>query len=150
MANLNAVGTTGETYPLDIERGKIREFARATRSTNPDYLERETPLSPPTFLTVTQFWQPEAGNPWSAAELDGKRVLHAEQQYEFFGPPPSAGTRLMCTSRIENMYTKQGRRGGELTFVVMVTDFTDLEGTLVARATMTGVETARATTEEEQ
>lgn len=150
MANLNAVGTTGVTYPLDVERGKIREFARATRSANPDYLEAETPVSPPTFLTVTSFWQPAAGNPWPAAELDPKRVLHAEQQYEFFGPPPAADTRLQCTSRIENMYTKQGRKGGELTFVVMVTDFTDEAGELVARATMTGVETGRATTEEEQ
>lgn len=148
MANLGAVGTIGETYPLDVERGKIREFARATRSSNPAYLEREAPVAPPTFLTVTNFWQPEAGNPWSAAELDGKRVLHAEQQYEFFGPPPSAGTRLMCTSRIEKMYTKEGRRGGELTFVVMVTDFTDAHGVLVAQATMTGVETARAAKEE--
>ena len=149
MANLNAVGTTGETYPLDVERGKIREFSRATRSTNPAYLERDIPVIPPTFLTVTNFWQPEAGNPWAAAELDGKRVLHAEQQYEFFGPPPVAGTRLMCTSRIDNMYTKEGRRGGELTFVVMVTDFTDADGTLVARATMTGVETAHAAKEEQ-
>lgn len=147
MANMNAVGTTGETYPLDIERGKIREFARATASTNPAFLEREAPVAPPTFLTVTNFWQPEAGNPWAAAELDGKRVLHAEQQYEFFGPPPASGTRLLCTSRIADMYTKQGRKGGELTFVVMITDFTDEAGALVARATMTGVETARAAKE---
>ncbi|MBS1699481.1 MAG: MaoC family dehydratase N-terminal domain-containing protein [Actinobacteria bacterium] len=148
MANLKAVGTVGETFVLDVERGKIREFAGATRSTNPAYLEREAPVSPPTFLTVTNFWQPPAGNPWPAAELDGKRVLHAEQQYEFFGPPPSAGTRLQCTSRIEDMYVKEGRRGGALTFVVMVTDFVDESGTLVARSTMTGVETARAAKED--
>jgi len=148
MANLNAVGTVGETFALDVERGKIREFAKATRSTNPAYLDRAIPVAPPTFLTVTNFWQPSAGTPWSAAELDGKRVLHAEQQYEFFGPPPVAGMHLQCTSRIEDMYVKQGRRGGDLTFVVMVTDFTDEEGTLVARATMTGVETARAAKED--
>ncbi|MEJ1089839.1 MaoC family dehydratase N-terminal domain-containing protein [Microbacterium sp. Mu-80] len=148
MANLNAVGTVGETFVLDVERGKVREFARATRSENPDYLEREVPVSPPTFLTVTNFWQPPAGNPWPAAELDGKRVLHAEQQYEFFGPPPAAGTRLSCTSRIEDMYVKEGRRGGALTFVVMVTDFVDESGVLVARSTMTGVETARAAKED--
>ncbi|MEU4014755.1 MaoC family dehydratase N-terminal domain-containing protein [Microbacterium sp. NPDC028030] len=148
MADLDAVGTVGETYVLDVERGKIREFARATRSGNPAYLEREVPVSPPTFLTVTNLWQPPAGNPWEAAQLDGKRVLHAEQQYEFFGPPPSAGTRLHCTSRIADMYVKEGRRGGALTFVVMVTDFVDEEGVLVARSTMTGVETARAAKEE--
>ena len=51
------------------------------------------------------------------------------------------------TSRITDVYTKQGRRGGEMTFAVMVTDFVDSTGTLVARATMTGVETARPATE---
>lgn len=148
MANLNAVGTVGETFEMDVERGKIREFATATKSTNPAYLDRETPVVPPTFLTVAGFWQPPEGNPWAAAELDGRRVLHAEQQYEFFGPPPSAGTRLQCTSRIEDIYVKEGRRGGALTFVVMVTDFVDESGELVARSTMTGVETAHAAKEE--
>ncbi|MBM4724877.1 dehydratase [Rhodococcus hoagii] len=147
MANADAVGVEGVPFDLDVERGKVREFARATHSTNPDYLEREDAVSPPTFLTTTLHWQPPEGNPWKAVELDGKRGLHAEQQYEFFGPPPKAGTRLRCTSRITDVYTKQGRRGGEMTFAVMVTDFVDPTGTLVARATMTGVETARPATE---
>ena len=147
MANADAVGVEGVPFDLDVERGKIREFAVATRSSNPDYLEGENPVSPPTFLTTTLFWQPEDGNPWAAVELDGKRGLHAEQQYEFFGPPPKAGTRLRCTSRISDIYTKQGRRGGEMTFAVMVTDFVDETGALVARATLTGVETARPATE---
>lgn len=46
------------------------------------------------------------------------------------------------------MYTKQDRRGGEMTFAVMVTDFVDDTGALVALATMAGVETARPATEE--
>lgn len=143
MANADAVGVEGAPFVLDVERGKIREFAHATHSANPEYLDREDPVSPPTFLTTTLFWQPEEGNPWSAVELDQKRGLHAEQQYEFFGPPPAAGTRLTCTSRISDVFTKQGRRGGEMTFAVMVTDFLDDSGQLVARATLTGVETAR-------
>lgn len=86
MANADAVGVEGVPFDLDVERGKVREFARATHSTNPDYLEREDAVSPPTFLTTTLHWQPPEGNPWKAVELDGKRGLHAEQQYEFFGP----------------------------------------------------------------
>src|SRR5690242_6795617 len=112
MANADAVGVEGVPFDLDVERGKVREFARATHSTNPDYLEREDAVSPPTFLTTRLHWQPPEGNPGKAVELDGKRGLHAEQQYEFFGPPPKAGTRLRCTSRITDVYTKEGRRGG--------------------------------------
>ena len=143
MANPAAAGTEGSPFRLDVERGKIREFARATGSTNPAYLEAELPVSPPTFLTTTFFWQPEEADPWSAVELDQTRGLHAEQEFIFFGPPPRAGTKLTCQSRIGEIYTKQGRRGGELTFVVMYTDFHDETGRLVARAKMTGVETAR-------
>jgi hypothetical protein len=69
--------------------------------------------------------------------------MHAEQEYEFFGPPPKAGTRLRCVSKIEQIYEKEGRRGGKLTFLVMVTELRDLEGNLVATARMTGVETSK-------
>ncbi|RIJ76826.1 dehydratase [Nakamurella silvestris] len=148
MANHNAVGTTGEPFRMDLERGKIREFATATGSTNPEYLDPDHPVVPPTFLTTTFFWQTGNSNPWEAVELDQKRGLHAEQEYTFFGPPPRAGTRLTGTSRISEIYTKQGRRGGEMTFVVQLTDFHDETGRLVAQAKMTGVETARPPAEE--
>ncbi|MEV0810448.1 MaoC family dehydratase N-terminal domain-containing protein [Micromonospora sp. NPDC050200] len=143
MANPDAVGTRGAPFRMDVERGKIREFARATRSTNPAYLDAEQPVVPPTFLTTTFFWQSGEADPWPAVELDQRRGLHAEQEYTFFGPPPRAGTRLTCQSHISEIYTKQGRRGGELTFAVMVTEFRDETGRLVAQGRLTGVETAR-------
>ena len=149
MANPKAVGTEGAPFRMDIERGKIREFALATGSTDPAYLEAERPVIPPTFLTTTFFWQTGESDPWPAVELDQRRGLHAEQEYTFFGPPPRAGTRLTCRSRITDVYTKTGRRGGELTFAVMVTDFHDETGRLVAQAKLTGVETARPPQEEE-
>lgn len=78
-ADADAVGVEGVPFVLDVERGKIREFATATGSSNPDYLEREAPVSPPTFLTTTLHWQPSEGNSWKAVELDQKRGLHAER-----------------------------------------------------------------------
>ncbi|NMM83229.1 dehydratase [Rhodococcus sp. SRB_17] len=148
MANKDAVGVTGTPFRLDVERGKVREFAHAIRSTNPEYLDSENPVSPPTFLTTTFFWQSGDQNPWSAVKLNQQRGLHAEQEYTFFGPPPRAGTKLEARSRITDVFTKEGRRGGEMTFAVMVTDFVDENGTLVAQAKMTGVETGRAPSEE--
>lgn len=148
MANMDAVGAEGTPFRLDVERGKVHEFAKATYSTNADYLEREHPVSQPTFLTTTMHWQVGDNNPWSKVELNQQRGLHAEQEYTFFGPPPKAGTKLECRARVTEIFTKQGRRGGEMTFAVMVTDFLDEDGTLVAQAKMTGVETARAPEEE--
>ena len=51
-------------------------------------------------------------NPWALVKMDQKRGMHAEQEYVFHGPPPRAGTRLTCQSRIAEVYEKEGRRGG--------------------------------------
>jgi hypothetical protein len=137
-----ALGRTGEPFTVELERGKVREFARATFSANPSYLEDPRPVVPPTFLTTMSLWASPAADVWSAVDMDQSRGLHAEQEFVFHGPPPRAGDRLTAQSRIADIYTKQGRRGGELTFVVMVTDFRDETGRLVAQARLTGVETA--------
>jgi hypothetical protein len=142
--NKDAVGKTGQPFPLEVERGKIREFARAIRSEDPAYMAGTT--SPPTFLTTIFFWEEwvPGSNPWHLVEMTKERGMHAEQEYVFFGPPPAAGTKLLCQSRIETMYEKEGKRGGAMTFAVMVTEFRDENGKLVAEARMTGVETAHA------
>jgi hypothetical protein len=146
MANERAAGARGASFELVVERGKIREFARATLSSHPAYLHDESPVSPPTFLTTMFFWEEHTArsNPWDLVELDQKRGMHAEQEYIFPGPPPRAGVRLMCTSRIDKVFHKEGRRGGRLTFAVMVTEFRDAAtGAVVAEARMTGVETEK-------
>jgi hypothetical protein len=123
------------------------EFAAATRSDNPAYWADENPVIPATFLATQMFWSAWAGNdanPWDAVEMDQQRGMHAEQEYIFHGPPPRAGTTLTAQSRITDIYSKQGRRGGTLTFAVMVTEFRDEHGTLVAEARLTGVETSQA------
>lgn len=139
----SALGKQGEPFALNVERGKVREFVRALKCDHPDY-QGDNPVVPPTFLTTAFHWEidvPDA-NPWELLRVDQKRGLHAEQEYRFFGPPPRAGARLIGRSRIESIYEKQGRRGGTLTFAVMVTEFFDSAGTLVAEARLTGVETS--------
>jgi hypothetical protein len=142
MVDKAALGAEGTPFTMEIERGKVREFARATHSRHPGYWDDERPVSPPTFLTTQFFWETVASNPWERVQMDQRRGLHAEQEYVFFGPPPSAGTRLTCQSRIAEIYEKEGRRGGTMTFVVMVTEFRDDRGRVVAESRLTGVETA--------
>ena len=146
MMDKSAIGAQGAEFELDVERGKIHEFARAIHATDPAYFRREQQPSPPTFLTTMFFWEElvAGANPWHLVKMDQKRGMHAEQEYIFHGPPPPAGTRLRCRSRIESIYEKAGKRGGSLTFAVMVTEFRDESGKLVAEARMTGVETEHA------
>ena len=149
MVDHDALGATGAPFEMDVERGKIREFARAVRSAHPAYLQAERPVVPPTFLMTSAFWEAEGSNPWRMVQMDQQRGLHAEQEFVFHGPPPRAGTRLSAQSRVERIYTKQGRRGGTLTFAVMVTEFRDPEGTVVAESRLTGVETSRPPEEDD-
>src|SRR5712664_2723528 len=109
MVDPAAVGVTGEPFEIPLERGKVREFARATFSANPSYVEDSAPVVPATFLTTMAFWTGPGSDPWAAVRMDGSRGLHAEQEFVFHGPPPRAGTRLTAQSRITEVYTRQGR-----------------------------------------
>jgi hypothetical protein len=132
-------------YPMPIERGKIREFARATGSSAAEYLENPNPPVPLTFLRTSTFWEPPGSvSPLSGLKLNLSRILHGEQEYEFFGPPPSAGSELTVASHLESVTEKEGRRGGTMRFITVVQDFTDASGKLVARGRSTLIETARA------
>jgi hypothetical protein len=146
MVDHNAVGHVAAPFDLWVERGKVAEFARAIGATDPAHFEAEGAIAPATFLWTMAFWMENVpgADGWAAAQMNPARGLHAEQTYEFFGPPPRAGDRLTARSRIERIHEKASRKGGTLTFVDLVTDFHDADGRLVARAKLTGVETGEA------
>ena len=143
MADQSLVGVTDEPFEMAVERGKIREFARATMSTNREYIAEKVPVSPPTFLASSAFWSPPGNSVFSKVKLDLKRVLHGGVEYVFHGPPPAAGTELTAQTRIAEIYEKDGKRGGTMTFVISVQEFRDASGNLVAEARNTTIETAR-------
>jgi hypothetical protein len=147
MADHSAIGATDEPFTMAIERGKIREFARATMSSHPDYLDDPVPSVPPTFLTTVAFWSPPGQSVFSKVKLDLRRLLHGGQEYTFHGPPPVAGTELTVRTRVDDIYEKEGKRGGTMTFVVTVTEFRDTTGRIVAEARSTAIETGRPATE---
>jgi hypothetical protein len=129
-------------FDMVIERGKIREFARATGSTNPAYLDDEHPPVPPTFLASSALWQPtDVPRAYEALGMDLRRVLHGEQEFRFYGPPVRAGVRLAVEIRIESVTEKVGRRGGTMRVARVATDFADETGRLVAQSFSTTIET---------
>jgi hypothetical protein len=127
---------------MTVELGKVREFARATQATHPHLVDAEAPPITPTFLMSAALWQPpDAPQPYEALGMELERLLHGEQEFEFFGPPPSAGQRLAVEVRIESVSEKQGRRGGVMRVGRIVTDFVDEGGALVAQGRTTAIET---------
>jgi hypothetical protein len=142
VVNKNMVGHEGPKFDVVVERGKVREFARATGSSHPEYVDDPAPVSPPTFLTTTAFWQPpEANDIYRDLDIDLRRLLHGEQEFSFRQEPPTAGTTLHAKTVVEEIYDKEGRRGGVMTFVVLRTDFTDDDGEVLAQSRTTLIET---------
>jgi hypothetical protein len=137
-------GSTGKPFRVVVEEGKLREFARATKSSNPDYLGETPGTSPVTFLASSVFWQGPEHSPWGGATLNWERILHGEQEFTFPGPPPAAGTVLTGEARIDRVYEKDGKRGGTMTFVEVVTEYRDDSGALVAESRSTIIETSQA------
>lgn len=137
-------------FEIHLERGKIREFARATGSTNAAYLG-DDPVIQPTFLTTaTNFWAtPQDTSEMAALDFDPRRVLHGEEEYEFFGSPPRAGQSLSAVARLGERWEKAGKRGGVMRFAKIVIEFRDsASGNLVAEQRTTIIETAKPPTQE--
>lgn len=133
-----------EPFEMPVELGKTREFARATGSRHPQHYLAENAVTPPTFLMTAVFWQSPESNAWPK-DRDMRRVLHASQEFVFPKGPPRVGTKLTGQQRIVDSYTKEGKRGGQMTFTTLLTEYRDEDGQLVAEVRNTLVETSKST-----
>jgi acyl dehydratase len=142
------IGRTGAPVTMHVERGKIREFARAIKDDDPMYFDeahatREAGgiMPPVTFLQTVTHWDND-GSSRVRVPFDLKRVLHGEQEYEFL-KPIHAGDVLTAVSRIVDIYEKPGKRGGSMSFAVTETEYKNERGELVARARHITIETGQ-------
>ena len=129
----------GRPWEVVVERGKIAEFAEAMLSDEPAY-RGPAAIIPPTFLTTAARWAPPGVR--VNVGFDRKRLLHGEQEYTFHAEVPAAGDVLTARERIVERFSKPGKRGGQMRFATVVTEYRDAEGTLVAEAKATFIETA--------
>src|SRR5258706_11063419 len=123
---------------MDVERGKVREYARATGAAWPAYLDGAAAPIPPTFLSTVVFWEslngvldaPEAKAALAASGVhpDVGRLLSVEQEYLFTPPLPHVGDVLETTLRFDGVQAKEGRRGGRMLFVRFAVEFSDPRG----------------------
>lgn len=144
----SSIGMKGQPVTMHIERGKIREFARAIKDDDPIYHDEARAkkeaggiMAPVTFLETLRHWDAD-GRSRPRPPMDLKRVLHGEQEYELL-KPIYAGDVLTAVSRLADVYEKAGKRGGTMTFVVTETEFTNQRGEVVARARAIGIETGQ-------
>jgi len=141
--NKSEIGNTGKPVSMHVERGKIREFARAIKDDNPLYFDEEYAqrtaggiVAPPTFSMTLGFWDDGRNRP--LLTYDVRRLLHGEQEFEYLAPV-HAGDVLTATGRVADVFEKAGSRGGSMTFGVLETTFTNQRGekVLLSRSTLT-------------
>ena len=89
----DSIGLTGPEYEMDIERGKIREFARAMHAPLPEYVDASNPVIPDTFLiTAAYTWgyslERPRGTVFEQIDHDFSVPLHAEESFTFHGSLP--------------------------------------------------------------
>ncbi len=135
------IGTWGPEGIMRIEHGKIAEFARAVKDDAAIYRSGDAPPAPPTFLMTIAHWIGDLGATRQGIKLDYRRLLHGEQEFEYLGPI-RAGDVLRFRSRTKDVFEKQGKRGGTMTFIVGETEFRNQRNEVVAYMRNTAIETA--------
>jgi hypothetical protein len=136
MIDRSWIGHEFAPLTVDVELGRLRQFAKAIGETRPEYIDEAAAQAkgwpsvpvPPTLLFGLEMEQP---NPWAYLEtigVDIARVLHGEQHLTYHA---SAWARDRLTFRysIADIYDK---RQGALEFVTKSTTVTNQRSELVA------------------
>jgi acyl dehydratase len=128
--NKGVIGKEYAPYVVTVERGKIKEFARAIGDLNPFYMddgvgqasEWGDVIAPPTFATT---FRDEAASEALLRDLgtDVSRLLHGEQEFELVRPI-QPGQTYLCRTKVLDVYEKTGKSGA-MAFVVRETTITD-------------------------
>jgi acyl dehydratase len=130
----------GKEYPpfvVTVERGKIKEFARAIGDLSPFYLDDAVGrasewgdiVAPPTFAITFRDDNADTGTVLKDLGVDISRILHGEQEFESY-KPIRPGETYLCRSRITDIYEKTGRSGA-MAFVVREMTVTDPDNEIV-------------------
>lgn len=137
--NTSIKGKEYAPYVVHVERGKIKEFARAIGDLSPFYLDdevgRASPwgdvIAPPTFAITFKDEKADTGSMLKDLGTDISRILHGEQEFEHW-KPIRPGDTLLCRTRIADIYEKSGK-SGPMAFVVRETTITDADNDVVAK-----------------
>ena len=150
----DSIGIVGPDYGMDIERGKIKDFAKAMSAPLPEYIKDSRPIIPATFLlTAAYSWgysmERPRGTVFENIDHDFSVPLHAEESFIFHNALPRAGEHLVCRASVEDVKRKLGGKGGDLTFLTMLTEFYNEAKELIAQERSTTVTTSNAPEEDQ-
>ena len=135
--NRAVIGKEYPPYPVTVERGKIKEFARAIGDLNPFYVDDRVGrasawgdvIAPPTFAVTFRDETADTGALLRDLGTDISRLLHGEQEFEIHRQLVPGETYL-CRTKVVDIYEKTGK-SGPMAFVVRETAVTDASDEIV-------------------
>jgi len=136
MIDRKHIGLELEPHTAEIERGRLKFFAKATGQSDPVYTDevaakaagyRSLP-APPTFLFSMDMEVPNPFELLEEMEIDLGRVLHGEQSFVYH-KDVCAGDAVTFNSKVVDIYDK---KGGALEFVIVDTTARNQNDEIVA------------------
>lgn len=138
MLDRSLIGSVSAPRYVDVEKGRLVDFARAIGETSPVYIDEGAARAaghpaipaPPTFLFSLGLLAPPTSGTLEEMGVPIERLLHGEQQFDYCAPI-HAGDRIKLTTRIENIESK---KGGALELITQVTTAENQHGQAVGAA----------------
>jgi acyl dehydratase len=136
MADKSLIGRSLGVTHADVEKGRLRFFAKAIGENDPVYTDegaaraagyKSLPV-PPTFLMCLSGEGRDIAEQLDIYGFDLGRILHAEQAFDYH-QPAVAGDVLTFDSKVVDVYEKAG---GRLQFVVNEIRVTNQDGEHIA------------------
>ena len=132
MIDRNHIGKMFRPLVVDVEKGQLRFFAKATTETNPIYTDEQAAKAagysslpaPPTFGFSLAMAKPDPFDNYLDIGIDLDRLLHASQEFEYI-EPILAGDTITLRDSVKDIYDK---KGGALEFVVFESKATNQDG----------------------
>jgi acyl dehydratase len=144
MVDKAHIGKIYGRVTTEVEKGRLRFFAKAIGETDPVYTDEAIALDagyrslpvPPTYFFCLQMIDVPDPTAWVAEiGVNLQHILHGEQSFEYL-EMAFAGDRLSFESVITDIYDK---RGGALNFIVTQTTVHNQFDALVCKMTQSVV-----------
>jgi acyl dehydratase len=156
MADRSKVGLEFPAYTMTVEKNKIAEFAMAValkekkEEIDPIYYDEASAKKagysgitvPPTFMTSFAFWTGDGlMEIVKALGIDLNRLLHSEEEYEYYGSICAGDTitrKMKCVEIFER--GKRDKLGRFVDVTILETEVINQRGELVAKVRTTMME----------
>lgn len=143
MFDTSKIGHSFPSFPVHVDRTKLRELALAIGDPNPIYQDQQVaqaegyediPLLP-TIATIFLFWEnTEFIKQLAELGMDVTRMIHREESYEYLATIHT-GETLTGVMTVLDGSTRKGRDGSSIDLVTLRLSYTNREGQTVLVAT---------------